>query len=85
VAQFIESLTDPQQSADSLQLIKLMQAITRAKPKLWAPSIIGFGSVHYRYASGWEDDICLFGFSPRKSALVIYQARGGAKDAALRR
>lgn len=62
VARFIEGLTDPQQQADSRQLLKLMQVVIKAKPNMWGPSIIGFGSVHFRYASGREGNISLIGF-----------------------
>jgi hypothetical protein len=54
----------------------MMQDITGEPPKMWGPSIVGFGSYHYRYASGHEGTICLTGFSPRSSALVLYLGPG---------
>ena len=49
-----------------------MQEITGFEPKMWGPSIIGFGSYHYKYESGHEGDAPLAGFSPRKTALTVY-------------
>jgi len=68
---YIESLPEARR-ADVKALVKLMQAVSRQKPKMWGPSIIGFGSYHYRYESGREGDMPLVCFSPRKSANVIY-------------
>jgi hypothetical protein len=72
VAAFVDALTDQAQRADARALVKLMQSATREKPKMWGPSIIGFGSYHYKYESGREGDAPLVGFSPRKAALVLY-------------
>jgi Domain of unknown function (DU1801) len=58
--------------ADCHTLIELMSAATKQPPKMWGPSIIGFGTFHYRYESGHEGDTCLIGFSPRKAALTLY-------------
>jgi len=49
-----------------------MQSATGEKPKMWGPSIIGFGSCHYKYDSGREGDMPIIGFSPRKAATVLY-------------
>jgi hypothetical protein len=49
-----------------------MQRVSGERPTMWGPSIIGFGSYHYRYESGHEGDACRIGFSPRSSALVLY-------------
>jgi hypothetical protein len=72
VAGFIAALPDETKRADAKALVKMMQAATGEKPKMWGPSIIGFGSVHYVYDSGREGDMPLVGFSPRKPALVLY-------------
>jgi hypothetical protein len=53
-----------------------MQNATGEKPRMWGPSIVGFGSHHYKYESGREGDMPLAGFSPRKAATVLYIARG---------
>jgi hypothetical protein len=57
---------------DAFELIKIMQEVTHFEPKIWGPSIIGFGSYHYKYASGHEGDVPLVGFSPRKAAISLY-------------
>jgi len=72
VAAFIDALTDPTKRADAKILVKLMQSATGEKPKMWGPSIIGFGNYHYRYDSGREGDMPLVGFSSRKAATVLY-------------
>src|SRR5450755_4808210 len=76
VAAFIDTITDPTRRADAKALVKLMQRASGEKPKMWGPSIIGFGSVHYKYDSGREGDMPLVGFSPRKAANVLYGAIG---------
>jgi len=72
VAAFINAITEQTRRADANVLVKLMQSATGEKPKLWGPSIIGFGSYHYTYDSGREGDMPLAGFSPRKAATVLY-------------
>lgn len=68
---YINSLPEPRR-ADAKALAKLMQSVSRSKPKMWGTSIVGFGTYHYRYESGREGDVPLICFSPRKSATVIY-------------
>jgi Domain of unknown function (DU1801) len=72
VAAFINGLTDQARRADAKALVKLMESASGEKPQMWGPSIIGFGSYHYRYDSGREGDMPLVGFSPRKAATVLY-------------
>lgn len=74
VDSFLDKVTDETQRADSYTLIELMKEITGCPPKMWGPSIIGFGDYHYKYASGHEGDCCLAAFSPRKGNLVLYIA-----------
>jgi len=69
---FLSRVADAQQRADALTLLELMKEITGLPPKMWGPSMVGFGTFHYVYASGHEGDIFLTGFSPRKSALTVY-------------
>lgn len=76
VARFVDSIEDEQQRKDSRAVLKLMQKITGEKPKMWGPAIIGFGSYHYKYASGREGEWFLTGFSPRKQALTLYIMSG---------
>ena len=78
VAAFINAITDPTKRADAKELVKLMQSVTGEKPKMWGPSIIGFGSYHYTTGAGREGDMPLVGFSPRKAATVLYNT--GAKN-----
>jgi hypothetical protein len=83
VAAFIDALTDEIRRADAKALVKLMQRVTGEKPKMWGPSIIGFGSHHYKYESGREGDVPLAGFSPRKAATVLYGMLGTLESEAL--
>jgi hypothetical protein len=76
VAACIDAVTDPARRVDAKALVKLMQSATGEKPKMWGPSIIGFGSHHYTYESGREGDMPLAGFSPRKAATVLYGVTG---------
>ena len=72
VAAFIDALKDQSRRADAKALVKLMQNAAGEKPKMWGPSIIGFGSYHYTYDSGREGDMPVVAFSPRKAATVLY-------------
>jgi hypothetical protein len=72
VEAFLNAITHPTQRADAKALVKLMKTAAAEKPQMWGPSIIGFGSYHYRYDSGREGDMPLVGFSPRKAATVLY-------------
>src|ERR1700689_5389023 len=83
VAAFIDALTEETKRADAKALVKLMQSATGEMPKMWGPSIIGFGSYHYRYESGREGDMPLVGFSPRKAATVLYGLMGSGESEAL--
>ena len=77
VKAFIEKFADSEQKKkDSFELIKLMQSVSGHKPKMWGPSIIGFGMYHYKYDSGHEGDMCMIGFSPRKAAISLYVYTG---------
>ena len=66
---------------DAKALVKLMQGVSKQEAKMWGPSIVGFGSYHYKYDSGREGDMPLICFSPRKSAMVVYGM--GSADKAL--
>jgi Domain of unknown function (DU1801) len=73
VIDFVNSYVDnDQKKADSFRLIDLMSEWSGFKPKMWGPTIIGFGSYHYIYASGHEGDAPLIGFSPRKVEFSLY-------------
>lgn len=73
VSEFINSYTtNDQKKKDSFELIKILQDITGEAPKMWGPTIIGFGNQHYKYKSGHEGDAPVLGFSPRKTAFSLY-------------
>jgi hypothetical protein len=73
VAEFINSFADSEQKkTDSFQLTELLQEWSESEPKMWGPSIVGFGNYHYIYASGQQGDAPILGFSPRKAALTLY-------------
>ncbi len=77
VIDFIHSFANTgQKIKDSLELIEIMKEVTGFEPKMWGPSIIGFGEYHYKYASGHEGNAPLLGFSPRKSAISLYVFSG---------
>ncbi len=78
VTDFINSYVDqPQKKLDSFQLIDLMKKWSGFEPKMWGPTMIGFGSYHYKYASGHEGDAMLIGFSPRKAEFSLYVSAPG--------
>ncbi len=72
VTAFLDSVADIKRRQDSYVVLEMMQIITGLEPKMWGDAIIGFGSEHYRYASGREGDMPLIGFSPRKQNLTLY-------------
>ena len=72
VDEFLQSVKDEQVREDCYQILDIMQKATKAEPKMWGKSIVGFGSYHYKYASGREGDWMLTGFSPRKQNLTLY-------------
>ena len=72
VTEFIQSLENEVKRNDSFQLVELYKSITGFEAKMWGPTIIGFGSYHYKYASGHEGDMPVAAFSPRKDAIVFY-------------
>jgi hypothetical protein len=83
VQAFIKALPEPRRS-DAKALARIMQSVSHEKPKMWGPSIVGFGSYHYRYNTGREGDMPLTCFSPRKSGTVVYNM-GSADKALLKR
>lgn len=76
VEQFISSVDQEQKRHDSFELIKLMSSVTGQPPKMWGPSIIGFGEYFYQYESGHSGNAPILGFSPRKAAISLYIATG---------
>lgn len=76
VIDFIESVDHPKKKEDAYRLLDLFAETTGYEAKMWGPSIIGFGSYHYKYATGHEGDAPLVGFSPRKAKISLYLAQG---------
>jgi len=76
VEEFLAAVPNRRRWADAQRLIELMRDVTGEEPVMWGPSIIGFGTFHYRYASGREGDSPLAAFSPRKQNLVVYLVDG---------
>jgi hypothetical protein len=74
VASHLAAIANEEQRDDALTLVTLMRRVTRQEPKMWGPSIVGFGSYHYQYASGHEGDSALTGFAVRGRELVVYIA-----------
>ena len=74
VTEFVSKVENEGKRDDSFKLIEIFKSITGFEPKMWGPTIIGFGSYHYKYESGHEGDSPLAGFSPRKDSLVLYFA-----------
>ena len=70
----IAAITNEEQRNDAQKLVALMQKVTRQEPVMWGPSIVGFGSYHYKYPSGHEGDSALTGFAVRGRELVVYIA-----------
>jgi hypothetical protein len=79
VTDFLNSLSDEKKRQDSFILLEMMSHITGLAPKMWGASIVGFGDVHYKYASGREGDWFKIGFSPRKQNLTVYMMDGFPK------
>ena len=76
VEKFLNAVTDEQTRTDCYEILKLMKQVTKEEPKMWGASIVGFGSYHYKGASGREGDWMLTGFSPRKQNLTLYLMHG---------
>ena len=76
VIEFIESVDHPKKREDAYQLLDIFTETSGYEAKMWGTSIIGFGSYHYKYASGHEGDAPLVGFSPRKAKISLYFATG---------
>ena len=74
----IAAIGNEEQRHDAQTLVALMRRVTKQEPRMWGPGIVGFGSYHYKYASGHEGDSALTGFAVRGRELVVYIAAGFA-------
>ena len=79
VKEFLNQIPDKERREDCFAIAKTMEEVTGAKPKMWGPSIVGFGSYHFKYDSGREGDWLMTGFSPRKNDLTLYIMMGFEK------
>ncbi|HEX7333332.1 MAG TPA: DUF1801 domain-containing protein [Pyrinomonadaceae bacterium] len=80
VKEFLNQITDKERRDDCFVVARMMEEITGEKPKMWGPSIVGFGAYHYKYASGREGDWPVTAFSPRKRDLTLYLTPGFDKQ-----
>lgn len=80
VDRFLQGIRDEKKRADCYEILKIMKRATKAEPKMWGPSIIGFGDYHYIYDSGREGDWFITGFSPRVQNLTLYMMGGFDSD-----
>lgn len=76
VGDFIEAVADERQRDDAKRIVAMMERLSGHPPKMWGPSIIGFGQYHYKYESGHEGEMARIGFSPRKGKTVLYLIDG---------
>jgi len=76
VDDFLDAVPDPQRRADGKKLRAMMERLSGEPAAMWGPSIVGFGTYHYRYESGHEGDMARIGFSPRARELVLYLMGG---------
>lgn len=79
VNSFLSKVKNNQRREDSFKVLEMMKEITGEEPKMWGPSIVGFGSYHYKYDSGREGDWMIIGFSPRAQSLTLYIMSGFKK------
>ena len=76
VREFVDAVPADARRRDAETLIEIMERVTGETPRMWGPTIIGFGRYHYEYASGREGDAAAAGFSPRKAATTVYLPDG---------
>jgi hypothetical protein len=72
VDDFLNFIEDEQKRKDCFEISKMMEKASKQKPKMWGPSIVGFGQYHYIYESGHEGDMPIIAFSPRKQNITLY-------------
>jgi hypothetical protein len=76
VEQFLNTIADKTKRQDCFDILEMMKKVTKSEPKMWGPSIVGFGTIHLKYESGRELDWFICGFSPRKQNLTLYLMSG---------
>ena len=70
--EFVAAVEHPTRRADGEKLLGWFEEVTGYTPRMWGPSLVGYGRYHYKYDSGREGDMLITGFSPRKANLVLY-------------
>jgi hypothetical protein len=80
---YLAAIDDEQRRKDCDVIAKLMSKATKAQPRMWGSSIVGFGSYHYKYASGHEGDSCVTGFASRKGDISVYLVASAPDQEAL--
>jgi len=80
---YLASRASPEQLADCKAIMAMCKRVTKQQPKMWGPSIVGYGSYTYRYESGHSGDICLAGFAVRGRDLVVYIMADNTKQVGL--
>ena len=83
VADFLDTVPNAQRRADAKIVCAMMERLSGQAPRMWGPSMIGFGRYHYKYASGHEGNAMRIGFSPRSNALVLYVLGAGPRQDAI--
>jgi hypothetical protein len=83
VAKHLAAIADPDSRTDCEFMVKLMRKITKQEPRMWGPSIVGFGSYRYTYESGRSGESCQTGFAWRKPHIAVYLVAGGANQTKL--
>jgi hypothetical protein len=76
VEEYLDTIADPRRREDCVAISALMKKVTKCEPRMWGPSMVGFGKYHYKYETGHEGDAFLAGFSSRKPEIVVYIAEG---------
>ena len=82
VRSYLDGIANEPRRRDCETVAAMMKTVTKCEPRMWGPSIVGFDTYHYKYESGREGDMCVVGFSSRKTDLVVYLVSGfeGAAD-----
>ena len=83
IEEYIASRASGEQAADCKTLMAILKKVTKHQPKMWGPSIVGYGSYRYAYESGRTGEMCLVGFAIRGRDLVVYLAADGPEQQAL--
>lgn len=83
VSGFVKQIADDKRRKDAEAILAMMKSVTKEEPRMWGSSIVGFGRLPYKYASGREGDWFKAGFSPRKDAFTLYLCGGFSPHADL--